>query len=618
MSLIEGSAALAQQNGPRCRVSVSLFAIALLCVVAGAAGAQVRWEDYRGSSYNGSSYVAPAPGVTGKPMFDNSNNAMAINNLRLLAANPANAVRASTSTQINYLDAEHHLCDERTNASGGNRTGPACQHQAMGRVSYARIRFPNAGSYTLRVAHDDSVEVNLSTDYTNTNYRAVSYNIPVGGLAGWTSGPNDFASVGSFTATAGSCALIRVYWSNQGSLNFNRLAWEGPGTGGNVIIPASAFSDPSAAAPANCTGSITGSARSITLNKILGSQRVEAADQFTIEVATAASGGTLRQANSAGSGTGQQASTGAFVLTSAAAGTYYLRESMAPGSVSTLLAYNTSMACVRNGTSFNATAVSSSATVRVWSITMPASTTANSQVVCSITNTARPHVTVRKTSVGGVGTFAFTGSNGIAAHQITTSTPGTPASGARHVLTTAGAATTITESAPPAGFVLADIACTGLGTGAATVDLAARTVSLNAGATAPGNLVECTFTNRRLETDLSITKTNTPGVNGGVDQDGDAVLSGQQTTYEIVVRHAGGDTVTSGLLHDPPPAGLSNCELASPACVATGAATCPTVGAAPGQLSIANLQDGSASGGVRIPSMAAGSSIAVRIACTVD
>lgn len=118
--------------------------------------------------------------------------------------------------------------------------------------------------------------------------------------------------------------------------------------------------------------------------------------------------------------------------------------------------------------------------------------------------------------------------------------------------------------------------------------------------------------------DLSITKTNTPGVNGDIDQAGDTLLTGQQTTYDIVVRNLGGDTVSNAILRDPAPAGLSACVLAAPECTPSGAATCPALGAGAGQLSIANLQDAAPTGGVLIPSMAAGSSITVRVTCTVD
>lgn len=117
--------------------------------------------------------------------------------------------------------------------------------------------------------------------------------------------------------------------------------------------------------------------------------------------------------------------------------------------------------------------------------------------------------------------------------------------------------------------------------------------------------------------DLSITKTNTPA-SGPNDQANDAVVSGTTTSYDLVVSNAGSQAVTNAKLRDPAPTGLAACVLGTPPCAAgSGTATCPTVGGGAGQLSIANLQNTSESGGVLIPSMAAGSSLTFRITCTV-
>ncbi len=101
-----------------------------------------------------------------------------------------------------------------------------------------------------------------------------------------------------------------------------------------------------------------------------------------------------------------------------------------------------------------------------------------------------------KVSNGGVGTFSFTGSNGFAPQNITTVTAGVGVPGTTQTLTAAGVLTTITESAPPAGYTLASIACTGLGTdGTATPVIGTRSVTLDAAATAAGAAVACTFNN---------------------------------------------------------------------------------------------------------------------------
>lgn len=113
------------------------------------------------------------------------------------------------------------------------------------------------------------------------------------------------------------------------------------------------------------------------------------------------------------------------------------------------------------------------------------------------TDVAAARVTVGKLSLGGTDAFAFTGSNGIAAQTLTTTTAGTAVNGTPQVLTSLATATTITEGALPAGYVLSSIACTGLPGGTATPNLATRTVTLDAAATVSGANITCTFTNTR-------------------------------------------------------------------------------------------------------------------------
>nr|WP_315207188.1 hypothetical protein [uncultured Albidiferax sp.] len=104
-----------------------------------------------------------------------------------------------------------------------------------------------------------------------------------------------------------------------------------------------------------------------------------------------------------------------------------------------------------------------------------------------------------KNSVGDTGTFSFTGNNGYQGDSITTVSSNVPVSGRSLSLAQSGVATTITESAPPAGWVLSNIACTGLGSGGtATPNIAARSVLLDAQATAGQNNISCTFTNVKL------------------------------------------------------------------------------------------------------------------------
>jgi uncharacterized repeat protein (TIGR01451 family) len=358
-------------------------------------------------------------------------------------------------------------------------------------------------------------------------------------------------------------------------------------------------------------------------------------------------------------------------------------------------------------------------------VTLDAAATApGANIACTFTNTRLPTVTISKNSLGGVGTFGFTGSNGIAAQNITTVTPGVPVSGAVQTLTAPATGTTITEGVPPAGFTLTAINCTGLGAGGtATPNLGARTVTLDAAATAAGANIACIFTNtrqpvlrlqkslplgryvagdqftlsiagtggpatvttsgsattatgtavldpatiaaaytlsevgasganlanytttwscantlsggqtpsgsgtsfsvtpvagddltctfvntRNLLADLRLTKTNTPGVNGEVDQVADTVVSGAVATYTITATNLGPDAANGAVLTDPAPTGLT-CTTA--ACTAGGGASCP---APTGAALVAALQGA----GATIPTLPNGGSVAIVLTCTVN
>ena len=179
----------------------------------------------------------------------------------------------------------------------------------------------------------------------------------------------------------------------------------------------------------------------------------------------------------------------------------------------------------------------------------------------SLTVIEAPRVTISKVSLGGTGAFPFTGSNGIAAQTLTTTVAGTPVSGAAQTLATVGAVTTITESAPPTGYVLTDITCTNVPAGGtATPNLATRTVSLDGAATAAGANITCTFTNTLTQPALSITKTsNGPWIVGqtgaaytlSVSNTGNLATSGTITVRDqlptgIGIRPASGFTPATG------------------------------------------------------------------------
>lgn len=220
-------------------------------------------------------------------------------------------------------------------------------------------------------------------------------------------------------------------------------------------------------------------------------------------------------------------------------------------------------------------------------------------IVCTYTNARRPRLTVTKVSNGGVGTFAFSGTNGFAAQNITTVTAGVGVSGAAQTLTAASTSTTITETAPPAGFVLSSINCTGLGAGGTatyTVNGAAGgNVVLDALATAPGSNIACTFVNSNRVADLSITKTN------GTT----SVAAGTATSYTVVVSNGGPSGADGAVATDTPGAGLTGCSVTGAS--AAGGAVVP---ATPANLLTA--------GGAVIPTLPAGGSVTFTVQCTVQ
>lgn len=166
-----------------------------------------------------------------------------------------------------------------------------------------------------------------------------------------------------------------------------------------------------------------------------------------------------------------------------------------------------------------------------------------------------------------------------------------------------GESITLAESLPGSntGAYVSTLACSGGGTlsgNALTVD-------------ASGTPIICTWTNAGPVTaSLAITKTNTPGVNGNIDQASDTLTKGATTTYSIVAANTGPDAADGTVLRDPASAGLVAC---SATCAVTGgAATCP---AATGPALLSALQSAA---GTAIPRLPANSSVMVTLTCTVQ
>ena len=127
-------------------------------------------------------------------------------------------------------------------------------------------------------------------------------------------------------------------------------------------------------------------------------------------------------------------------------------------------------------------------------------------------------------------------------------------------------------------------------TGMLTPPTATETITVKAAATA----------------DLSITKTNTPGVNGEVDQTDDTVTTGDNTTYTLVVKNNGPDSVTGAVVKDTPTSGLT--------CTGTDTVTLSGDGIPTGTFTIADLTGA----GITLDTLADGQSTTLTYSCEVN
>ena len=116
---------------------------------------------------------------------------------------------------------------------------------------------------------------------------------------------------------------------------------------------------------------------------------------------------------------------------------------------------------------------------------------------------------VRKQSAGGTGTFGITAGNALSqAFNLVTTAQNTPVASTVYPLTDHAAAITLTESSVPSGYVLLGAACTDQNgaTVAATVDTAARQVTIPSANYRANQTITCTLSNSATAT-LALAKT---------------------------------------------------------------------------------------------------------------
>ena len=163
----------------------------------------------------------------------------------------------------------------------------------------------------------------------------------------------------------------------------------------------------------------------------------------------------------------------------------------------------------------------------------------NQSATCTLNNNdTSATITLNKISNGATGAFVFNGNNGFGTAQtITTTASGTSVAGATRTLAASSTPTTITETIPT-GYGLTAASCTGIGSGTAAPNLLTGALALDAAATAPGNAVNCTFTNGKAS--YTVSKSASAA----------AVSAPGPVTYTISVVNTGLADMTSPAISD--------------------------------------------------------------------
>lgn len=185
-----------------------------------------------------------------------------------------------------------------------------------------------------------------------------------------------------------------------------------------------------------------------------------------------------------------------------------------------------------------------------------------------------PQVRVAKVSQGGTGGFAFSTTNlvGMANVTLNTTVAGTPVQSATADRNQSNTPVTITETVPQ-GWTLTAASCSDLNAAqtsnpASFGTLGGAVLTIDNNNLRARSDIVCTFSNRRLQSDLSITKTNSVG----------QVVAGGSTTYTVRVTNNGSDAATGAVLSDPAAAGLVKTAVAcSPSPGQCTAGTTPSV-----------------------------------------
>lgn len=190
----------------------------------------------------------------------------------------------------------------------------------------------------------------------------------------------------------------------------------------------------------------------------------------------------------------------------------------------------TAASCTNGSTTFTATGLPAAGASSV-AVTIPAaSVTAGSSWTCDFVNTltTQPKLRIRKVTTGGVGSFSFTGNNGLPTVApgiaVATTVAGTAVDSAAQTLAAAGVATQVTE-APDPTWTLTTATC--LDNNAATTgnppsfgSLSGTTLTVPAANVLAGADIVCVFNNSSTGFSISGRVFKDSGTGGGTANDG--------------------------------------------------------------------------------------------------
>ena len=355
----------------------------------------------------------------------------------------------------------------------------------------------------------------------------------------------DVGSALTLVETAGTGTNLARYFSSIACRDFGNTAYTTGvgGSGGSFTLTA-----PSASTSGNGKNLICTISNTPAPGVLVGAQSVGSTGTFNFAL-----GGATNTSDSVTTVNSSATIVSSVQHVGTVGTAITVSQTAAPG-------YTTSASCADGNSSItgNTTPFVSSTN----SITIPAANVKlSASYVCTFTNNKVPTVKITKVSNGGgssgVGTFGFTGTNGIAGGSITTTSPNVAVSGPDQTVLLANTVTTVSESSVPplwpsnpasAFCVDNNASVSGNIVGANYATLAANVATIPAAAMKSGAAFNCTFYNS-LFPPPNLSSTKTPSANPLI-----VGASGQSYTVNIFTN---GTTTSPILVNDTLPTGIT-------------------------------------------------------------